>query len=138
MQSREPDFSKFKKLEKFPQSIPESPETPRICIAGKNDIAANCLLYLLKAGFSPSGLCVVANRCDTGRHTWQRSLIATARQNGVAVWPVEEVKKLPEIRFFSLEHDRILRPKAFATPHLYNYTSQNCPPIEASPPRYGP
>jgi len=120
MQSREPDFSKFKKLEKFAQSIPESPETPRICIAGKNDIAANCLLYLLKAGFSPSGLCVVANRCDTGRHTWQRSLIATARQNGVAVWPVEEVKKLPEIRFFSLEHDRILRPKAFATPHLYN------------------
>jgi methionyl-tRNA formyltransferase len=120
MPSRQPDLSISPQLALFIRRLPETLETPRICIAGKNDIAANCLLYLLRAGVPPAGICVVANRCDTGRHTWQRSLIATARQNGVAIWPVEEVKKLPDIRFFSLEHDRILRPKAFATPHLYN------------------
>ena len=120
MPSRQPDLSISPQLALFIRRLPETLETPRICIAGKNDIAANCLLYLLRAGVPPAGICVVANRCDTGRHTWQHSLIATARQNGVAIWPVEEVKKLPDIRFFSLEHDRILRPKAFATPHLYN------------------
>lgn len=120
MQKQEPDLSMSPRIEEFIRALPRLPDKPSICIAGKNDIAANCLLLLLKAGIPPAALCVVANRCDTGRHTWQRSLIATARQAGVPVWPIDEVKKLTDLRFFSLEHDRILRPKAFATPHLYN------------------
>jgi methionyl-tRNA formyltransferase len=94
--------------------------SPKICIAGKNDIAADCLLGLLKCGYAPADLCVVANRGDIGRHTWQKSLVATARQHGIRVWPVAAVQQLPDIRFFSLEHDRILRPAAFRSPHLYN------------------
>ena len=93
---------------------------PRVCIAGKNDIAANCLLRLLADGMAPSELCVVGNRNDPGRHTWQRSLLASARSAGVRIWPIEEVQRLPDIRFFSLEHDRILRPARFRSPHLYN------------------
>lgn len=93
---------------------------PRVCIAGKNDIAANCLLRLLADGMAPSELCVVGNRNDPGRHTWQRSLLASARSAGVRIWPIEEVQRLPDVRFFSLEHDRILRPARFRSPHLYN------------------
>ena len=107
-------------LESHVQGRPWVDGTPRICIAGKNDIAADCLLGLLERGYAPSDLCVVANRGDAGRHTWQKSLVATARQNGVRIWPVADVQKLPDIRFFSLEHDRILRPPAFRSPHLYN------------------
>lgn len=93
---------------------------PRICIAGKNDIAANCLRRLLADGMAPAELCVVGNRNDPGRHTWQRSLLAEARSAGVRIWPLEEVQRLPDVRFFSLEHDRILRPACFRSPHLYN------------------
>ena len=93
---------------------------PRVCIAGKNDIASNCLLRLLSDGMAPSAICVVGNRNDPGRHTWQRSLLATARSAGVRIWPIEDVQRLPEVRFFSLEHDRILRPAKFRSPHLYN------------------
>ncbi len=107
-------------LERHVQGRPWVEGSPRICIAGKNDIAADCLLGLLARGYAPPDLCVVANRGDAGRHTWQKSLVATARQHGVRVWPVAAVQQLPDIRFFSLEHDRILRPAAFRSPHLYN------------------
>lgn len=107
-------------LERHVQGRPWVEGSPRICIAGKNDIAADCLLGLLERGYAPADLCVVANRGDPGRHAWQKSLVATARQHGVRVWPVAAVQQLPDIRFFSLEHDRILRPAAFRSPHLYN------------------
>lgn len=107
-------------LEQYTQGRPWVDGEPRICIAGKNDIAADCLIGLLAQGYVASDLCVVSNRGDPGRHTWQKSLVATARQNGVRVWPVAAVQRLPNIRFFSLEHDRILRPAAFRSPHLYN------------------
>ena len=107
-------------LGRYAQGRPWVDGEPRICIAGKNDIAANCLLRLLSDGMAPSDICVVGNRNDSGRHTWQRSLLATARSAGVRIWPLEEVQRLPEVRFFSLEHDRILRPAKFLSPHLYN------------------
>ncbi len=107
-------------LERHTQGRPWVEGIPRICIAGKHDIAADCLIGLLDRGYAPEELCVVANRNDDGRHAWQKSLLATARQNGVRVWPISAVQQLQDIRFFSLEHDRILRPSAFRSPHLYN------------------
>jgi methionyl-tRNA formyltransferase len=107
-------------LERHAQGRPWVEGSPRICIAGKNDIAADCLLGLLRRGYPPEEICVVANRGDVGKHTWQKSLVATARLHGVRVWPAAAVQQLPDIRFFSLEHDRILRPSAFRSPHLYN------------------
>lgn len=107
-------------LVRYAQNRPWVSGTPRICIAGKNDIAADCLVGLLERGYAPSEVCVVANGGDCGRHTWQKSLVASARQHGVRVWPVASVQQLPDIRFFSLEHDKILRPAEFRSPHLYN------------------
>lgn len=109
-----------RELKRYDQGHPWVSGEPKICIAGKNDIAANCLERLLSDGLSPSEICVVGNRNDPGRHTWQRSLLATARSKGVRIWPIEDVQQLPSVRFFSLEHDRILRPAKFRSPHLYN------------------
>ncbi len=108
------------KLKRYDQGRPWVTGEPKICIAGKNDIAAHCLDKLLSDGFSPSEVCVVGNLNDPGRHTWQRSLLAAARSKGVRIWPIERVQELPEVRFFSLEHDRILRPARFRSPYLYN------------------
>jgi methionyl-tRNA formyltransferase len=107
-------------LVRYNQGHPWVMGEPKICIAGKNDIASNCLDRILADGFDPSEVCVVGNRNDVGRHSWQRSLVATARSKGVRIWPIDEVQRLPDVRFFSLEHDRILRPSKFRSPHLYN------------------
>jgi methionyl-tRNA formyltransferase len=107
-------------LEKHTQGRPRVRGRPKICISGKSDIASDCLLGLLKRGYAPDEICVVANKSDTGKHAWQKSLVATARVNGIPIWPVADVQQLPEVRFFSLEHDRILRPALFKSPHLYN------------------
>jgi methionyl-tRNA formyltransferase len=113
-------LARREELKRYDQGRPWVTGEPKICIAGKNDIAADCLDKLLADGFAPSELCVVGNRNDPGRHTWQRSLLAAARSKGVRIWPIERVQELPGVRFFSLEHDRILRPARFRSPHLYN------------------
>jgi methionyl-tRNA formyltransferase len=90
------------------------------CLAGKNDIAVECLEHLLGFGIDPSRLCVVLNRDDEGRSTWQRSFGFHARRRGVAIRTLEEVKTIPELWFFSVEFDRILRPAEFASRRLFN------------------
>lgn len=91
-----------------------------VCLAGKNDVAVACLRRLISAGWRPDQILVVPNRDDTGRSTWQHSLLFHARSLGARVCGLEHVMSVPDIRFFSVEFDRILRPAAFSTCHLYN------------------
>lgn len=91
-----------------------------ICVAGKNDIAVSCLRHFLDLGVSPSRLCVVLNKDDVGKNTWQESLGFHAKKLGVPVCGLEQIKGNPELWFFSVEFDRILRPADFASRRLYN------------------
>ena len=91
-----------------------------ICIAGKNDIAAQVLTFA--AGhFGAKQIVAIANRDDAGHANWQQSLIATAQQLGVTLLTLEQVYELPKLHFFSVEFDRIVVPARFQPDaQLYN------------------
>lgn len=90
-----------------------------ICIAGKNDIATNVLTFVAEH-FGLDQVVAIANRDDTGRPTWQHSLIATAQRLGVRLVSLEEAYRLPELHFFSVEFDRIVVPARFQQAEIYN------------------
>ena len=91
-----------------------------ICLAGKNQVACDVLRGLLSAGRSPRDLRVIGNKDDTGRHTWQPSLLAWARRLDVPVITLAEAQELGDCTFLSVEFDRILRPERFRTRRIYN------------------
>lgn len=93
----------------------------KICIAGKNNIAVDVLEYILKHGIcAKEEVVVVCNRTETGENTWQKSLRYFAGFWGVKEVSLEDVYKMKNICFLSLEFDRIIRPERFQTQKLYN------------------
>ena len=90
-----------------------------ICIAGKNDIAANVLTFVAKH-FGTAEIVAVANRDDTGRPGWQHSLIATAQRLGIRLVSLAEAYEIPNLHFFSVEFDRIVVPAKFRQAEIYN------------------
>ncbi len=95
-------------------------EGDTICLAGKNDIAVDCLAHLIEIGIKPERLCVVLNKDDLGRSTWQHSLGFHAQRSGVKICTLESVKPLRNLWFFSVEFDRLLKPSEFACNRLFN------------------
>lgn len=91
-----------------------------ICLAGKNQIATECLDYLLRIGIPPSQLCVIANREDAGKNSWQPSLLFEAGRRGVRVAALESLYAEKNLWFFSAEYDRLIKPALFASRRLYN------------------
>ena len=92
---------------------------PIICLAGKNQIAVDALLFMVERGWK-NRLIVCPNRTDNGASGWQPSLIRFAREFGVEVVTLDQVQEIEELVFISLEFDRIVRPAAFRTDRLYN------------------
>jgi methionyl-tRNA formyltransferase len=91
-----------------------------ICIAGKNQIAVDGLEHLLDIGVPPRQLCVIGNREDKGKNTWQPSLLFAAARRGVRVATLESLYAEPDLWFFSLEYDRLIKPALFSSRRLYN------------------
>lgn len=90
-----------------------------VCIAGKNQIAVDALLYLIKKGWK-NRLMVCPNRTDDGRSCWQPSLIRFAKEYKIPVVLLEQAQQVKGLVFISLEFDRIVRPSAFKSKRLYN------------------
>ncbi|MDP2782148.1 formyltransferase family protein [Devosia sp.] len=95
-----------------------SPTT--ICLAGKNDVAVDALLYMIERGWKDQ-LVVCPNRSDSGSSTWQPSLVRFAREFGVPVVALEAAEQIQDVLFISLEFDRIIRPSSFSSRRLYNF-----------------
>jgi methionyl-tRNA formyltransferase len=91
-----------------------------ICIAGKNEIAVQCLESLLNSGWPVEKTRVICNRDDPGKHSWQPSLRATAKKLGTCEVTLETIEKEPKCLFLSLEFDRIIRPQRFSSEQLFN------------------
>lgn len=90
-----------------------------ICIAGKNDIAVDVLLYCMKRYRMHRIICVT-NRNETGINSWQRSLKWFAQKNDIEILSLEETYNIEELLFLSLEYDRIIVPSRFVNAELYN------------------
>ena len=91
-----------------------------ICVAGKNEVAVECLEHLVEIGVPREQLCVTGNKDDAGTNTWQPSLIFAASQHGIRVVAQEALHAQKNLWFFSLEYDRLIRPAKFASRRLYN------------------
>ena len=91
----------------------------KICLAGKNRIAVDALLYMIERGWKDR-LMVCPNRTDNGASGWQPSLLRFARELGIEVVTLDEAQEFPDLVFLSLEFDRIVQPSAFRSDRLYN------------------
>lgn len=92
-----------------------------ICIAGKNNIAVDILEYILNTRkFPKERVCVICNKTDNGKDSWQRSLRLSAKKNKVKEVQMADVYERENLFFLSLEYDRIIKPHLFRTKHLYN------------------
>ena len=91
----------------------------KLCIAGKNNIAVDCLLYAFTI-LDNHEICVVLNKDDELKNSWQKSLGFFAEKEGITVTNLDEVQKIRDIVFLSLEFDKIVNPELFDTKKLYN------------------
>lgn len=91
-----------------------------ICIAGKNDIAVNVLLHIIKYYKEGNELGVVCNAGETGINGWQKSLRFFAKKNHVREYSLEEMYTKKQLIFLSLEYDRLVKPERFLDARLYN------------------
>ncbi len=90
-----------------------------VCIAGKNNIAVDCLYYILSF-IEKEDICVVLNKSDTMKNTWQKSLGFFALKENIEITTLQEVQEIKDIIFLSLEFDQLLKPAKFNTNRLFN------------------
>ena len=91
-----------------------------VCVAGKNDVAVDVLIYLHEMKEKNFELVVSCNRNEDGQNGWQKSLRFFAQRLGIKEVTLEELYEIPDLVFLSLEYDRIIRPHLFQTEQLYN------------------
>jgi len=90
-----------------------------VCVAGKNSIAVNAFLFLINHGFRDK-LIVCPNKSDTGNSSWQPSLARFAKEHQTPLVNLEQLQKIENLLFVSLEFDRIIDPNKFLTRRLFN------------------
>lgn len=90
-----------------------------ICIAGKNDIAVDVMMFC-KKHFSDCSIVCVNNRNDSGVNSWQKSAKWFAKKNGIKIINLQDVYEIENMLFLSTEFDRIIRPDKFKSKELYN------------------
>jgi len=90
-----------------------------ICIAGKNEIAIQGLLMTLDK-LPKANVLVCPNQFDDGISRWQPSLLRFAKELGIRVCKLEELYYLKDLKFFSLEFDRIIEPSKFQSTSIFN------------------
>lgn len=93
---------------------------PRICIAGKNQIAVDAFLYLIRQGYQDK-LLVCPNRTDSGKSTWQPSLKRFANEYSTPIISLYEASQIDDLVFISLEFDQLINPSLFISNRLYNF-----------------
>ncbi len=92
----------------------------KVCIAGKNNIAVDILLYLIDKGINKKNIYIIPNKTDTKEDNWQRSLYKKTEELGIHIVNLEEVYKIENMIFLSLEFDEIIKPLNFNTNKLFN------------------
>ena len=92
-----------------------------ICIAGKNECSINAIKTLTKYKISKKNICVLPNASDNGRNNWQPSLRKFARINKFKIVNINELYKIPNLVFFSLEYEKIINVDKFKSKKLFNF-----------------
>ena len=92
------------------------------CIAGKNQCSIDALKYLLeRPDVKNDSICVCPNNDDDGTDTWQPSLLKFANDNNIQSKKLKQLYSLSDLKFFSLEYDRIIDINNFKSDKLFNF-----------------
>ena len=91
-----------------------------ICVAGKNDIAVNVLLHLLKFYSHEFKLVVTCNSNENGINSWQKSLRYFAKQYKVPEVKLSDLYEIADLIFISCEYDKLIDVSKFKTTELFN------------------
>jgi methionyl-tRNA formyltransferase len=96
----------------------------RIAVCGKGAIACNALGYLvdvLPLFPEPWDLAAVPVKSDPGADSWEPSLRARSKRDGVGLFDTVDALALePSDVLFSLQYDRIIRPAQLGGARAYN------------------
>lgn len=91
-----------------------------ICIAGKNEIAIYGIKLLINKGFKKKDITVLINKNDTEKHEWQPSFKKYCKDNDIEESKLENLYKIHNLIFISLEYDRIIKTDLFKSKNLFN------------------
>jgi len=93
----------------------------KIVIAGKNNIAVECTKWLLSTQvINRSDLLVIFNKNDNGLGTFQQSFKKYSEENKLTSVSLQDIYKMKDLLFFSLEYDQIIEPSKFSSNRLFN------------------
>ncbi len=92
------------------------------CIAGKNQCSKDALNYLIgRPDIENDKICICPNKDDEGIDTWQPSLLKFAKLNDIQILDLEHLYGISNLKFFSLEFDRIINVSNFKSKKLFNF-----------------
>ena len=92
-----------------------------ICIAGKNRIAVQSLIYLVETlSIDRQYIWALPNSTDMGVDSWQPSLKKCAQRLQCKLCTLDEVQQQDNMLFISLEFDRILKVNSFRSTSIFN------------------
>ena len=92
------------------------------CIAGKNQCSIDALKYLLeRPDVKNDSICICPNNDDNGVDNWQPSLLKFANVNNIKSKQLKQLYSISDLKFFSLEYDRIIDINNFKSDKLFNF-----------------
>jgi len=91
-----------------------------ICIAGKNQCAIDALKFVIDNYSKSYEIIALINPSDKGRDYWQYSFKKFAKKNDVRILSINDIYKIKNLYFFSLEYEKIIDTKKFSSKKLYN------------------
>ena len=94
---------------------------PVVCIAGKNDIAIECLKWLIdNYSYQLSDVVACVNASDTGVDGVFNSYKKYCIENNVDIVSIKSLLGDPRLYFFSLQFDKLIDPLEFSSDKLFN------------------
>ena len=102
------------KLNKIKKKI-----NPIFCIAGKNQCSIDYLKIVMEK-IDKKQILALPNKQDTGVDDWQPSLRKFAFKNKIKIAKLNDLYKIQNLYFFSIEHDKIINVNKFSSKNLFN------------------
>ena len=91
-----------------------------ICIAGKNSCSLNLLKYLISKKINKKNILVLPNQSDDGKDRWQPSLKKFSKKNNFKIVNLNDLYKIKDLFFFSIEYEKIIDVNKFKSKNLFN------------------
>ena len=91
-----------------------------ICIAGKNKCAIDFLKYT-SSKIDKKKILVLPNKSDNGKSGWQPSLREYAKKNKFLITKLNDLYKIKNLIFISIEYENIINTNKFLSTELFNF-----------------